>query len=257
MVGFFPQRLIEVLEKKCPPEKVHSIVLWTKDPRNLFDHRPLRLTLARYDQLVVHYTISGMGNSYLEPRIPSTSECLALLPKLVGLVGDPQRIRVRFDPIVHLDLPDNKPFSNLKHFQEIARRSAMVNIRDVVISWMEPYKKVCKRLESFGIRIQELTEEAWRIEADWILEQSEKHGVSVLGCCVPKFPGARCIDGEMLSVLHPRMEKASLQKAKGQRERCGCTESWDVGWYNPCPGGCLYCYARPLVPSALTGRRPD
>ena len=256
MVGFFPQRLVEVLEKRCPADKVHSVVLWSKDPRNLFTHRMLRSTLKKYDQIFIHFTISGMGKTFLEPRIPSTSESLSLLPGLVDFVGDPQRVMVRFDPIVHLRLPDGSFYSNLNHFDEIARKSVRQNIRDMVTSWMEPYAKVRKRLEGFGISIELLSEACWREEADRLQCRAEKLGVHLKGCCVEGFPSARCIDGERLSILHPRMERASIRKAGGQRTLCGCTESWDVGWYSPCPGGCLYCYARPLVPSELSGDRP-
>jgi Domain of unknown function (DUF1848) len=29
---------------------------------------------------------------------------------------------------------------------------------------------------------------------------------------------------------------------KGNREKCGCYESRDIGEYDTCPHGCVYCY---------------
>jgi len=256
MLGFFPQKIIEILGKKCPPERVHSIVLWSKNPRNLLIHRQLQRVLRNYDQIYLHFTISGMGRSFLEYNIPTMDECLIMLPKLVEFVGDPQRIRVRFDPIVHLKLPDGVEYTNLNHFVRVARAAMNVNVRDITISWMESYPKVMNRLKKYGIAPIALSDEQWQKESEWIFQQAEKIGIGVLGCCVPGIPVSRCIDGELLTVLHPKLLHPSLKKAKGQRPLCGCTESWDIGWYNPCPGGCLYCYGRPLEPSRLIGHDP-
>ena len=70
-------------------------------------------------------------------------------------------------------------------------------------------------------------------------------GVTLHACCVPGLPRSRCVDGELLSRLHPKGYPCSKRRAKGQRPLCGCTESFDIGWYKPCPTGCLYCYANP------------
>ncbi len=246
MVGFYPRRLASLLREKCPPEKVHSIVLWSKDPRNLVSHGDLRSVLSSYDLLFLHFTISGMGGSSLEPGIPSTSESLALLRPLAEFLGGPDRMALRFDPIVHISLPSGKEYTNLGEFGAISREAARLGVHRIVISWMSVYEKVIRRLEKAGMAPIEVSKERWDSEWEWLKKIAEACGAILSGCCVPQLPVSGCIDGRLLSSMHPGRKCASLLKAKGQRPGCGCTESWDIGWYYPCPGGCLYCYANPV-----------
>jgi hypothetical protein len=245
MVGFFPDKLAGLLRDRCPPERVHSIVLWSKNPGNMLWHSILNKVLSTYDQIYLHFTISGMGNSFLEPGIPSYTEMIGLLPKIVDFLGDVRRLRVRFDPIVHLKLPGGTEYTNLHHFTKVTRAVHGIGGRDITISWMEIYPKVERRLKKAGIEPVSLSRQEWKKESDRLINEAAGFDITLHGCCVEGLPVSSCVDGRSLAQLHPKQETASFKRAKGQRERCGCTESWDIGWYNSCPGGCLYCYARP------------
>ena len=83
MVACYPQRFVEILNEKCPPERVHTLVIWTKNPYNLIHKQFLREKLCEYDQLFLHYSITGLGGSILEPQIPGTEIALEFLPELI------------------------------------------------------------------------------------------------------------------------------------------------------------------------------
>ena len=50
-----------------------------------------------------------------------------------------------------------------------------------------------------------------------------------------------CIDPNLISEIIGWKIKSS--KDKNQRASCGCVESIDIGQYNTCRHGCIYCYA--------------
>jgi len=247
MVGFQPDQFVNILNEKCPPETVHTLIIWTKSAENLFIYKPLFERINQYDQLFFHFTVTGMGGTTLEPRVPVPGHSMQLLDKLVHLSGDPRRIRFRFDPIVHLKMPNGDSYSNLDWFVKLAPQVHETGVRDISISWMSGYKKVLSRLKRTGIQAEEVTPRMWQQDYETIMNTAERFGFVIHGCCVPNLPRSRCIDGQLLLNLHPTHEACSTRKAKGQRTTCGCTESWDIGWYYKCWHGCVYCYANPEI----------
>ncbi|HDP99125.1 MAG TPA: DUF1848 family protein [bacterium] len=250
MVGTAPDQLAEILYRKCPPEQVHTLVIWTKNATNLFQFELLLNMVKQYDQLFIHYSVTGMGASALEPGIEPPARAMQRLPQLTALTGDPLRVRFRFDPIVHLRFADGKYFCNLDWFEKLAPELEKAGVRDASISWMSTYPKVIARLKRYGIEVEAISPENWQREMAYLSDVARHHKLQLHGCCVPGLPRSRCIDGDLLNKLHPTGKKCSTRKAKGQRSDCGCTESWDIGWYFECIHGCRYCYANPRTISA-------
>lgn len=246
MISCYPDLLYETLRKKTPPEKVHTLVIWTKNPENILTKKYLKNYLKQYSQLFILVSITGMGNTVLEPNIPGENAVIQMIPDLIKLTESPARISVRFDPIVHLRIKDAE-YCNLDKAEHIIKTSANFGIKRFITSWMSEYKKVRNNLAKLDIDILEVSDEK-KIEGYRYLDNIVKLNNAELNVCSSQpFKISRCIDGFLYNSLHPEGLVCSTNKAKGQREHCGCTESWDIGWYYPCFNGCIYCYANPKI----------
>jgi hypothetical protein len=205
----------------------------------------LRKVLKEYRLIYVHLTITGMGGGEFEPMIPHWKEVVKMIGPLVDLVGGPLRISWRFDPILKVE-GDGKAYSNFDLFPALADAIAPFGIKICRVSWVSPYKKVVIRLGQKGWRLIPQIHDEKISQAGQSADFAQRHGMDIHFCSMEGFPVSRCIDGEFLSKIHPDGLACSKEKAKGQRELCGCTHSIDIGWYSlQCKHGCLYCYARP------------
>ena len=231
------------------PADVHTLVLWSKDYSRLLADRELRDLLGRYDQVVAHLTVTGLGAGPLEPQAPPPKVALAQLPSLVALCGSPQRVAVRFDPIVHWKA-GGRIQSNLAWAERVFRTCVQNEIHDIRTSFATLYGKVLRRRVNWH---DPSSEERQRIAAE-LRDLARLCRVDLASCSDPSLeaagiPRAPCIDGARLTALHPQGEIASTRRDRGQRAHCRCTESVDIGSYTMrCPGGCLYCYAHPHPP---------
>lgn len=244
LVGCFPEVLLKRL-KEYPPDRVHTLVLWTKSPKNMALLQGLREALSCYRQIYVHLTITGMGGSVFEPQIPPWEETTDFLAEVLKITKSPERICWRFDPIFEAE-KNKKEFSNLAIFPRLAKAIAPFGIKKVTVSWVSPYKKVTARMAKNGWRLCQKSPEEKIRQAGFLREVCESFGFELSFCSMEGFPASRCIDGDRLSRLHPDGLSCSHEKAKGQRELCGCTKSLDIGWYTDrCKHACMYCYALP------------
>jgi DNA repair photolyase len=245
LVAHYPDYLAERLER-LDPEQVHTVVLWTKDPTNILAHARLREALRRVGQVFLQWTITGLGGTCLEPNVPPASAQLGLLDDIAWSVGSAKRIHWRFDPLVAA-IRQSQRVTNLDHdlFRSMAEPMAKAGVPAVHTSFVCLYRKVARRLQETGLEFEDHPP----AERQEFLSELEKLAgeleMRLMTCCEPGRPRQKCIDGELLMELHPSGEPCLTDRAKGQRELCGCTVSLDVGRYLPCPNQCVYCYAHP------------
>ncbi len=238
----YPEVFLERL-REYPPQGVHSIVIWTKNPRNMIAEGELRRVLRNYRQLFIHLTITGMGGGEFEPLAPPWEETVAMISPLIDLTGDPRRIAWRFDPILEVE-SSRERYGNFALFPTLASAVGSFGIETCRVSWVSPYKKVVARLAKKGWRLRDSDFMTRKEQGEELETVASRNGMRVRFCSMEGFPVSKCIDGTFLSDIHPDKLDASRRRAKGQRPLCGCTESLDLGWYSlRCQLGCLYCYA--------------
>lgn len=244
LAGCFPNVLEERL-REYPPEVVHSLVIWTKNPRNLVMEGELKEALKKYRQIYLHLTITGMGGGEFEPLIPPWKETVGMIGPLVELVKDPGRISWRFDPILEVE-GGGRTYSNFPCFPRLCTAIAPWGIKTCRVSWVSAYQKVVRRLAGRGWSLVSADRERRKKQVEGLKTVARTHGMEVFFCSMEGLPVSRCIDGELLSRIHPDGVSCSREKARGQRPLCGCTHSLDIGWYSlKCSHECMYCYATP------------
>jgi len=247
LVGHYPDYLAQRLAA-IGPEQVHTVVLWTKDPTNLLRHPALRRSLADVGQVFIHWTVTGLGGTFLEPNVPRAQDQLRLIDDIVAYVGSPERIHWRYDPLVSAEQAGTRVGNaSVASFLPLAESFARAGVTVARTSFVTMYRKVVRRLAAAGVAIREFAPEERRRLIVQLSDAAAGLGMRIETCCEPGFPMGRCVDGELLRELHPDREPCRVERARDQRELCGCTVSLDIGRYLPCPNRCLYCYAHPSV----------
>ena len=236
------------------PERVHTFVLWSKDFDNLIRNRSGLLDgLRRYPQLYLHFTITGLGGSPWERGVPEPARALSQLDPLIRLAGSPERISLRFDPVVSWEERGGVR-TNLHYFETLAPELSRREIKTVRISFAQWYRKARRRAEKYGVTYVDPDPGEKLEQARTLAGIAQAHGLQLFACsqdfltAVPGIRPSACIDGRLLQELHPGQAPVSARQDKTQRKECRCTESVDIGSYaQPCPQSCLYCYANPAL----------
>lgn len=269
LAAFFPEWLSSVLvEEKArvygpsghaytvdlSPKAVHTIVIWSKNLANLIeDQSPLRAALKKYDQIYLHFTITGLGGSFIEKGVPNPFAAISQLDPLIKITGMPERISVRFDPVVYWK-EGERIKTNLHFFEKLAPELNSKGINDVRFSFVQWYGKAVKRAAKYGFLYVDPSREEKKEAARTLAQIAQNWNLRLFSCSqnflseVSGVGPSACVDGPHLESLHPLGEPASTKKDKSQRPECRCTESVDIGSYTQfCPHSCLYCYANPMI----------
>jgi Domain of unknown function (DUF1848) len=236
------------------PDRVHTFVLWSKNFENLIANADgLWDGLRKYDQLYFHFTITGLGGTPVEQGVPASESALRQLGPLIALAGRPERVTLRFDPVIYWEERDEVK-TNLRFFEKLAGEAAGRGIRHIRFSFAQWYGKSKRRAAKLRFSYLDPADEEKRQDAIYLSTIARSHGLSLYVCSqdfvadIPNIRPSACIDGRLLQELHPNAAPVSVRKDSTQRRECRCTESVDIGSYTQsCPHSCIYCYANPRI----------
>jgi len=196
-------------------------------------------------QYTILWTITGYPRT-LEPNAEPLDSTIEYFLRTAEKIGS-SRIVWRYDPIVIT--PETGPEWHIQNFSRIAEAIGR-NAHRVIVSMMTPYSSVVRRMRNAGIEFDESPLARDDVHEMLVLlpEIARENGVGgIQACCqsgalVPfGIPDGACISASWLnSALGTNIV---AQKDTGQRKECLCTHSIDIGAYDTCPRGCIYCYA--------------
>lgn len=234
------------------------IVFWSKNPAPMMPH--LHMLKERGIGCYVQFTLNDYEGEGLEPNLPPLAQRIDTFRRFVELLG-PGAVVWRFDPLV---LTDGMDVDTL--LEKVVSIGNALNgySEKLVFSFADiaAYKKVGNNLDKGGIRYREWDESTMRSFASRLSALNRGNWDFKIATCAESIDLSeygiehnRCIDPELISRLapHDAILQNFLYNAKtdsGQRKACGCILSKDIGAYNTCPHGCLYCYANASPASA-------
>jgi hypothetical protein len=245
---FFPDKRYRISLRS---EDVDCFVFWTRCPVTLMPHLS-ELEAGGYPYYFL-YTLVDYPR-ILEPGLPALEKRTELFRELAKSIGA-ERTVWRYDPI-YLSAETDFAY-HAERFRGIAQKLSGYTKR-VIVSFYDSYRKTKTRLKALPEEFRpkqkpEMLREASFLSPDFmnfvsgLAEAASSAGMKIQSCAekidlspAGVRPGA-CIDAGLIQRLFGF--RVPQKKDPNQRKRCRCALSRDIGAYETCISGCLYCYA--------------
>jgi DNA repair photolyase len=246
-------------------KEARVFVFWSKNPKPMF---PLLEELeARGVHSYFQFTLNDYDAECYEPGIPKLAERVKTFMALSKRLGK-ERVIWRFDPLL---LTEKVSVDTL--LKKVERVGDLIHAYTsrFVFSFADivGYKRVQRHLRQAGVKAREFSLPEMEVFAAAVEQLNQRWGLSVSTCSemidLERYgiEHGRCIDDRLLVRLFPQdaklmaflgyeqglggewvpIDKKRKLKDPGQRKACGCVVSKDIGRYDTCTQGCVYCYA--------------
>lgn len=247
-----PYRPEQVLKYRLDPSVVDVLCFCTKNPQPML----LRLSeLSRFRQFWF-VTLTPYGKE-IEPNVPNKKAVLESIRQLSTVVGA-KAAGWRYDPVFITE-----KYSVAYHLQAFEKIAAALqnNVNSCVVSFLELYEKTRRNFPA----ARAVTEQEQRYLIEWFAKIGAKYGIPIRTCCENAALAqygvdvSGCMTKEVLEAA-TGCRLAVPKRKKSPRTQCNCLLGADIGMYNTCPHGCVYCYAnydRKTVEQNVKQHNPD
>lgn len=220
------------------PYIIDCIVFWTKDPANMMDKFPEMNAMGYH--YYFQFTITPYDRE-MEHNLRDKSEIANTFIQLSKAIGK-DRTLWRYDPIILNEALTLDYHATM--FETLCRQLCdYTNI--CTISFVDLYSKLNKAVK--GNIVREITKAEMISLAEQLVKIGRTYEIEIRACSeMIDFTNigiqpASCIDRRTIEKVCGYSIEAKSDK--NQRPGCGCIQSVDIGAYNTCRNGCVYCYA--------------
>ncbi len=229
---YYPEQITKYI---LSPDVVDCICFCTKNPKPMLNRMN---ELSGFKQFWF-VTITPYEKD-IEPYVPNKLNVMESFKKLSEKVGI-KAISWRYDPIF---ITEKYNFDfHIKSFEKMAQNLSGY-VDNCVISFIDLYQKTKRNFS--GVR--EVTRDERLKLGEAFADIGKKYGIKIRSCCEGTELEVFGVDvsGCMTQNIIERAIGSSLEVPKSRkwaREECDCLISSDIGEYNTCGHGCVYCYA--------------
>lgn len=240
---YYPTQITKYL---LNPEVIDIMVFCTKNPSPMLD----RITLLSAFDMFWFVTITPYGKE-IEPHVPSKEQVIGYFQKLSELIGK-KRISWRYDPVFVTDR-----YSVDYHIEQFGQMAkALSGYTDqCVVSFIDLYEKTLRNFSQ--VRSVTAKEQEKMIAA--FSEIAKENELQIHLCCENAGLAQENVDADgcmSQAVLEKALGcKLNVPKKKTARKECSCLLGADIGAYNTCGHGCLYCYANYDIETVIKNRK--
>ena len=249
-----PMNARQISRISLSPEAVDGIVFWTKNPVPMLS----RLGELEPYPYYFQFTLTAYGRD-VEPNLPGKNGVLIPAFQELSRMAGRERVVWRYDPIF---LSDRYTVDyHCRYFRVLAAKLGEYTEK-CTVSFLDFYRSTARNMRSLHIR--EMTAAQQREMMERFSEIAGEYGLYIDTCSEAisledlGVSHASCVDRERLERIGGY--RLNVGRDRNQRKECGCAASVDIGAYDTCGNGCLYCYATDSPPRAaerVRAHRPD